>query len=358
MYQLPIRLEKVMEKKIEDITIQDLLVLTQEELFSFLKRSLPREHTTRAGKTLVVNPPPPEGVTYRPMLCAHLDTVSMNPPNDWEFEKVGDTIKLLRWSNSKCLGGDDRAGVWIMLQVINSEHYDRYSYCFFKDEEIGCIGSNAFTLSAPFKAMEAVTSCFIGVDRQCDPGKPEIAQYGCDSDELDAVLTEQLPEFELTYGSYTDCSTLSEESTDHIPCFNITAGYRDEHTSRETIHVPSMEYSAEALKKLRIPDVQYEYDDRYSFSGRFGMHDYNSRTYWMGGKHGGTTSNPARIRDWDNYDDGFTTPGTAVKKDTMIIDAHVEVCCDRCDAHLPLYENVNEGLYVCEDCLIAMSYVN
>ncbi len=306
MYQLPVRLGTVLKKELEEVTLLDLLVLTQPELAYFLEDILPRSCTTVVEKTIVVDPPMKDGVDRRPLLCAHLDTISRIPPLKKDMYKKGDTLHLTKRSRAQCLGGDDRAGVYIMLQLILSDQFDKYTYCFFWDEETGCQGSSEFSYTDEFDELETRTSCFIGVDRYCKPGVPEIAQYGCDSAELDEDLMELLPEFKLTLGSMTDCMTLSEDSRNAIPCFNITAGYQHEHSIKETIHIPSMENTIDALKKLDLPDKQYEYVDSFVVQGML----------------------------TGDYEDDY-----------------VEIVCEECGRHHPLFQHPEYNMHICEWCL-------
>lgn len=332
VYQLPMKLEQMAKKDLGEVTLKDLLVLTQGELFSFLTSNLPKEYTKRVGKTIMVVPPKWEGVKFRPLLMAHLDTVAHFPPYKYEIREKGDTLMLSKWAKTACLGGDDRAGVYIMLQLIASEHFERYTYCFFKDEETGCIGSTQFSGTEEFKDLETETSCFIGIDRKCSPGRPEIAQYGCDSDDLDKVLIEQLPEFNFSYGSFTDCSTLSEDSILQIPCFNITAGYQNEHTKKETIHIPSMMGSLEALMRLDVPDKQFKYEEKVHFYyGRSGV-NYGD---WRGYEDGD---------EWDIQTQSWESPTTGVMADA------IPIRCDLCHEHAALFEDPTQSLYICEEC--------
>jgi len=290
----------------ENLTIQDLLTMTQQDLFVYLLRNIPG--MKRVGKTLVLIPEKNEGVKFRPLLCAHLDTVSHRQPKSSEIVELNDTLHLAAKTHKdvRCLGADDRAGVYILLQIIMDEDTrNKYSYCFFKDEEIGCVGSGAFINTPEYEDLVAETSCFIGVDRSCVQGVPEYATYDCDDFKLEQELEKQLPEFKSKYGSISDCAVLSNGSS--VPCFNLTAGYKNEHTRGETLYLPNMIHTMEALKLLDIPDKQYEYED---------IPYYN----WRGGYE---------------YSQGYSEP----------------VVCDTCGIHAALYEDYNTGGLLCGTCM-------
>jgi len=308
--KLLMKLKSNKKRELKDITIRDLLMMTQQELFKYLLDNIPG--IQRVGKTLLVKTK--GGNTFKPLLCAHLDTVANFPPSIGDILEWNDTLHLHPQSGMKCLGADDRAGVYILIQLLLSKERNKYNYGFFKDEEVGCVGSRAFTLTPEYDDLMVETSCFIGVDRQCEPGAPEYATYDCDDKELSEFLDEALPDFAAEFGSLSDCSTLSEACL--IPCFNMTAGYMSEHTKNETLHLPTMIHTIESLKTLDIPDKQYEYEE--VFSG------YNSRyNYGYGYSSGGGTSI------------GGATP----------------ICCDQCGEHALLYEDYTMGEYFCENCL-------
>jgi len=312
---------RTLKTKIEDVTLLELLTLTQEELFTYLKKHLPKDCTKVVADNIIVNPPRPKDTTYRPLLCSHLDTVSPTPPKKEDLIIKAGTISLDPKSKATCLGGDCRAGVYTMLKLIFSENFCNYSYAFFVFEEIGCVGSTAFTATQEFADIEAHTSAFISIDRQCDPGKPEIATYDYDDPDLDDWMALNLPQFKQTYGSYTDCSVLSAESLLLVPCFNMSAGYRREHTRAETIHVPTMLKTLQALQEVTLPDQQFEYEPMApTIGGKYDFGDYCSPTDWKT-----TTNNVAYI------------PGAPI-------------CCDLCGTHSPLFESEDGFNYVCENC--------
>lgn len=313
-----------MSKGIKDVTLVELLTLTQSELKTYLISHLPQDDMSVEEGALIVVPKRRKEEIFRPMLCSHMDTVAFSPPKAYEIQTVGDTLMLAKWSKARCLGGDDRAGVFIMLQIIASEQYNKYTYGFFEDEERGCIGASAYTITDSFSDVCHSTSVFIGIDRQCEPGKPEIAQYGYDCDELDKVLSELLPEYSLEIGSMSDCSTLSEYSPEDIPCINITAGYIHEHTAKETIHIPSMMKTLEDLLTLELPSQPFEYV-------------YTLPSWYRGGAYSGNYI----TRSWNST--------TGVEDE--IEGVAPAILCDQCGAHTVLYEDPMLLGYLCRECL-------
>ncbi len=63
----------------------------------------------------------PKGSRDYPLICSHLDTI--NDTKYIELDKInikGDYICLASDSSCKCLGGDDRCGVYIALELIKA----------------------------------------------------------------------------------------------------------------------------------------------------------------------------------------------------------------------------------------------
>lgn len=74
---------------------------------------------------------------------SHTDTVhnkkGFQKVHYWIDEKSGDTFFGSYGPNASCLGGDDTAGIWIMLQMIKANIPGHY--IFHRGEECGGIGS-------------------------------------------------------------------------------------------------------------------------------------------------------------------------------------------------------------------------
>ena len=74
--------------------------------------------------------------TFPVLLVAHMDTVHKTLPINLELDKESMTL-----SSPQGIGGDDRCGIYMILQIIK-----RFpcSVLFTEDEEIGCIGARKF----------------------------------------------------------------------------------------------------------------------------------------------------------------------------------------------------------------------
>lgn len=170
------------------------------------------------------------GTDYTTMFTCHLDTVSHSCVN---VKHVFDG-DIIRTNGSSILGADDKAGMVVLLYMI--ENMIPGLYYFFLGEERGCIGSGLMSKNFP-SALSHIKKV-ISFDRK---GKTSVITHqmsgrSC-SDLFAEALSYQLNNvgIDLKYkpddtGIYTD----SAEFVDLIPeCTNISVGYQNEHTTSE-----------------------------------------------------------------------------------------------------------------------------
>ena len=203
----------------------------------------------------------------KPMLCVHLDTINthapkckIKPQRDFEYDENLCILGLTKKSPLSCLGGDDRAGVWIAMEMIAymeaSGDY-KYDIGFFEDEEIGCHGSTAYNNDKA--GIQLNTTCYIGLDRKSSKGTQEVALYGDDNKELMEIFNDL--GYVSDMGSVTDASNLAGE----VACVNLSIGYDNEHTSSEVLYIHCMIDTLEKLKVLELKSELYlaDYDHFY-----------------------------------------------------------------------------------------------
>ena len=250
-------------------SIGNILRYTQEDLVALVYGLVSKPKVVGDGFTIIGR-----GNKPKPMLCVHLDTINTHYSKKglYEYDIMYDTskdmLKLTPDSKASCLGGDDRAGVWIALQMLADmlpETEWKYDIGFFTDEEIGCIGSTHYsTYLRDYAPNNINTTCYIGLDRKAGNGLHEIATYGYDNESLISAFVSlgYTPE----YGSVTDASNLAGE----VACINLSVGYDNEHTNVEVLYLSCMKYTLEALKRVELEDKYYEveedtYDDGWPF---------------------------------------------------------------------------------------------
>ena len=254
-----------MHKKGYDMSIEELLIMSQQELYTMILGTY-KLHTIEEDYIIYSN----GDNVIKPLLCVHLDTINTVSSVDTEMSLKDiyldiptNTIHLHKKSKMRCLGGDDRAGVWIALQVIKwMETNDVYPYDigFFCDEEKGGDGSSKYLIDNPTDKY----SCYIGLDRRTSTiGTQEVATYGYDNEELISIFADL--GYVETMGSFTDASNIAHDKA----CINLCVGYHNEHSNKETLNLTSMWQTLSDLKNVVIPSKVFEARstyDRYDYS--------------------------------------------------------------------------------------------
>jgi len=207
-------------------------------------------------------------VGVNPRLCftAHHDTVHKAGGMQAMVVSNG-VISVAEPSTSNCLGADCTTGIWLMLNMI--EAGIQGTYVVHAAEEVGCKGSTGLVHDNP--AWLDHTDAVISFDRKG----------------VDSVITHQMgirtasDEFAKSFasavdlpqlksddsGSYTD----SNEYAKIIPeCTNISVGYYNQHTSKETQDLDFAEVLLKHLleadwSKIVISRDPTTYEDIYSY---------------------------------------------------------------------------------------------
>lgn len=215
------------------------------------------------------------------LFSSHVDTVhSTEGLQNLDYrDGILQLTRRERAGRSNCLGADDTAGIWLMVEMVKAKVPGHY--IIHHAEEKGCVGSaDLANNNEEFLRRFKIAIAF---DRA---GKGDVIthQMGrrCASDAFARSLAKQLgagyrPD---DTGSYTD----TNEYAHLIPeCTNISVGYRHQHSSRETQDVPflialrdtliGLDWSA--LEVERDPNEVEDYDDFYG-------HVYGSNRYGRG----------------------------------------------------------------------------
>ncbi len=150
-----------------------------------------------------------------------------------------------------CLGADDGAGAYIMLEMIDAKVPG--VYLFHRGEERGGIGSR--NLAFDMKDWLGTFKRAVAFDRR---GVTDVITHQrggrCCSDTFGTALAEALNVADESFvydisdgGSFTDTANY----TDLIPeCTNVSCGYEREHGPQERLFVPHVIALAEACKKV------------------------------------------------------------------------------------------------------------
>ena len=166
---------------------------------------------------------------------------------------------MIRTDGKSILGADDKAGVTILLYMI--EKNVSGLYCFFVGEEVGCIGSGFASRDKSFKEYDRM----ISFDRR---GTESIITHQsssrCCSDKFANELSKEYSKFGMNLklddtGVYTD----SAEFTSVIPeCTNISVGYYQEHTHNESQDILHLIKIANSSTKVNWESLPTERDTK------------------------------------------------------------------------------------------------
>lgn len=174
-----------------------------------------------------------------PCVVAHTDTVHNIVP-DSEFMVLRDKGVYFGWNPVKSrfqgVGGDDKVGVYIALAAL--EHFPACKAVFFRDEEIGCLGSSlaeftffddcAFVLECDRKGNGDFVDDIYGTQMFGAEFKlavdPILMRYG----------------YRRTGGGITDVGQLKEDGLP-IVAANMSCGYFNPHTANEYIVIKDVQ---------------------------------------------------------------------------------------------------------------------
>lgn len=177
-----------------------------------------------------------DGFLYAPgtapvLLTAHMDTVHPTP-----VEHICYTADRTIAMSPEGIGGDDRAGIYMVLKVIEEANCH---VLFCEDEEIGCVGARKFTRSE----IQPEVNYVVEMDRR---GSNDAVFYDCDNREFTAFVCGF--GFEEAQGSCSDISHIAPYLG--VAAVNISAGYYNEHRLHEHINLPQMERNAQRVGQM------------------------------------------------------------------------------------------------------------
>ncbi len=209
-----------------------------------------------------------KGQNCEVLLTAHMDTVHKEKVRDYyEFERDGKHVL----SSPQGIGGDDRCGIYMILQILRNSKY-RPHILFCEDEEKGGEGSSKFITT---KHIYELLQCKFLVELDRTNAK-DLVFYDDDNADFHDFC-EKVTKYKENYGSFSDISVLSPALG--ISSVNISCGYYHAHTTKEEVVMEEMFSSIRAVKKLLEESSkveQFEYTERQKFwYGKYGKSYYS-----------------------------------------------------------------------------------
>ncbi len=177
------------------------------------------------------------------LLVAHMDTVHISPVEIICYSKDGRYVM-----SPQGIGGDDRAGVWMILQILQRANCH---VLFCEDEESGGIGARAFTRSG----LKVKVNYIVELDRK---GHNDAVFYGCNNRDFKKYI--QQFGFEPAMGSFSDISVIAPHLK--TAAVNISAGYYNAHRTHEVIDTIAMtDNTARVTEMVLTPTKHFRYNE-------------------------------------------------------------------------------------------------
>lgn len=246
---------------------EQICKMSQKQIKKYVKRKLSETH-----KDIVSG----DGYVFAQgdfpvLLVAHMDTVHKALPNAFIHDKKRGTI-----SSPNGIGGDDRCGIYMILEVIKKINC---SVLFTEDEETGCIGAHKFAGSSLVKQL--AFNYIIEFDRA---NANDAVFYDCDNPEFEEFITKEF--YKTSYGSFSDISVIAPV----LGCaaVNLSCGYYNAHTKNEYVVLSEMENSIEAALQILYrtsEDDAFEYIEAESYYSKYysGYSNYSGYSRYNSG---------------------------------------------------------------------------
>lgn len=195
-------------------------------------------------------------------LNSHMDTVRDVKEDKYIRNDNGVFTAVLPDGTRGILGADDRAGIAIILTILNfPPKFDgMIKVSFYREEEIGCVGSSNsdlgfledvdFSMTFDRHGSSDIVAGTWGRPFCCN----EVGNW------LEGLAKKENYKFKMVEGGLSDAYTVSENG---INAINLSVGYYNEHTAREYLVFKEL-YTSLEFAKLAISDLNRVYDD---FSG-------------------------------------------------------------------------------------------
>ena len=210
-------------------------VLNFEQIFQLSQKRLKRElkaELIASGYTVQKQ----KGFLYAAgtlpvLLVAHLDTVHRTQPETICYSADGTAMM-----SPQGIGGDDRAGVYMILRLIQSCHCH---VLFCEDEETGGHGARAFTKSG----IKPDVNYIVELDRT---GSNDAVFYQCRNRQFERHINSF--GFQTAFGSFSDISILAPHL--NLAAVNLSTGYYHAHQPGEYVRLDKVEELIGRVEKL------------------------------------------------------------------------------------------------------------
>lgn len=277
-----------------------------------------------------------------PCIVSHTDTVHRIIPDD-HFTIIANDEFAIGYDRAKMsatgCGGDDKVGIFICLQML--QEFDAIKVAFFKDEEVGCVGSYdaniewfndaRFVLQCDRRGNADFVNSIYGTSLQSKRFKKSVApilkQHG----------------YKPTSGMLTDVYALKQLGV-NVSVANMSCGYYNPHMDDETIVFVDVDNCLQMCRTI-FTDMTEVYNHSAPVE--------STKNYYGG--YGTTYKSPSvdRYGAWaDDYGD-WDTPKHTKKEDKDIDFYSSHEQCESCMEwnHYEVMDfNYDYNCYLCKNC--------
>lgn len=210
------------------------------------------------------------------LLVAHMDTVHKE-----QCKEINNNNGKL--SSPQGIGGDDRCGVFIIMNIINEL---KCSVLLCEDEESGLVGAAKFTKTDYINNLDV--NFMVEFDRK---GNNDAVFYTCYNKEFQDFVVDSTG-YKFATGSCSDISKLMPASG--IAAVNLSCGYYKAHTVDEFVVYDEMMDVVEAARALIKTECnnpfeyktytskynsEYGYGNSHNYYGNFNYFDRDNNGY-------------------------------------------------------------------------------
>lgn len=278
-----------------------------------------------------------------PCIVSHTDTVHNIIPQN-HFTIIANDEFAIGYDRDKMeptgCGGDDKVGIYVCLQLLRD--LDNVKVAFFRDEEVGCVGSYGADLKF-FSDCRFILQCdrrgngdfvnnIYGTPLQSKKFKkdvkPFLKHYG----------------YTPTTGMLTDVYALKQQGL-NVSVANMSCGYYNPHSAEETIVFADVSncYNMCLDMCTMLTDV---YDHTAPVVSQ--TYNYYGYGYGVGSKY--DYSGWGEWKDWDK-----TTTTKDTKKDNDFYDSHEMCeCCQEWTEIANIEFNRDYDAMICNKCAITL----
>ena len=224
------------------LEFEQIFQLSQERLKQALEAELiTSEYTVQKQKGFLYA----EGSTPV-LLVAHLDTVHRALPETICYSVDGAVMM-----SPQGIGGDDRAGVYMILRLIQS---CQCHVLFCEDEETGGHGARAFTKSGIVPDVNYI----VELDRV---GNNDAVFYQCRNRQFEQYINGF--GFQTAFGSFSDISILAPHL--NLAAVNLSTGYYHAHQPGEYVRLDEVEaLIGRVAKLLQAKTERFPYTQKFA----------------------------------------------------------------------------------------------